>query len=189
MFTGIIQAQGSVISLIDHRLVLGWPTMPRDLSLGASVAVNGVCLTVVALEEDRFGVDVVDETFARSNLGALKVGDVVNLERPVAAQALLDGHIVQGHVDSIGTVRSVAPEMRVEPRDPELLRYVVEKGSVAIDGVSLTVVDVDETGFGIAVIPHTAAVTTLGIRQVGDAVNLEFDVIAKYVERLVVVRR
>jgi riboflavin synthase len=189
MFTGIIQAQGRVFSLIDHRLVLEWPEMPSDLVLGASVAVNGVCLTVVSLEKDRFGVDVVDETFARSNLGALRVGDVVNLERPVAAHALLDGHIVQGHVDSVGIVQAVAPGLRVEPRDPELLRYVVEKGSITIDGVSLTVTEVDERGFGVAIIPHTAAVTTLGIRQIGDAVNLEFDIIAKYVERLTSARR
>ena len=156
----------------------------EDAEIGGSIAVNGVCLTVVAADADGWEADVVAETLARSALGVLAPGDPVNLERPVRLADRLGGHLVQGHVDAVGEVVVPAPDLRVAVPAQDGLRYLVPKGSVAVDGVSLTVVDVDRRGFGVAVIPHTAEVTTLGRRRPGDPVNLEFDVIAKYVERL-----
>ena len=153
--------------------------------MGASIAVNGCCLTVVAWGDDWWEADVSDETFRRTSLGALRPGDPVNLERPVRLQDRLGGHLVQGHVDAVGSVVAPVPDLRVRMPD-HLLRYVVEKGSITVDGVSLTVVEVLADGFTVAVIPHTCEVTTLGVRQVGDAVNLEVDVMAKYAERLLV---
>lgn len=152
--------------------------------MGASVAVNGCCLTAVAGGPDWWEADVVQETLHRSTLGDLVLGDVVNLERPVRLDGRLDGHIVTGHVDVTGRVVDPAPTLRVEiPASHR--RHVVEKGSIAIDGVSLTVVGVSDCIVEVAVIPHTAEVTTLGRRRAGDLVNLEFDLVAKYVERLV----
>ena len=154
-----------------------------DVSMGASIAVNGCCLTVVAWGDDWWEADVSDETFARTSLQGVSPGDPVNLERPVRLEDRLGGHLVQGHVDGVGEVVAEVPDLRV--RVPEhLMRYVVEKGSITVDGVSLTVVDVLDDGFTVAVIPHTSEVTTLGRRRVGDAVNLEVDVMAKYAERL-----
>src|SRR5690606_11752117 len=144
---------------------------------------NGCCLTVVAMGDGWWEADVTGETYARTNLGDLGPGDPVNLERPVRVDDRLGGHVVQGHVDAVGEIVTPTPDLRVR-LDPSLLRYVVEKGSVTVDGVSLTVVDVLDDGFTIAVIPHTAEVTTLGRRQVGERVNVEVDVMAKYVERL-----
>jgi riboflavin synthase len=155
----------------------------EDAKLGDSIAVDGCCLTVVALGDGWWEADVSDETRKRTTVGDRLPGDRVNLERPVRAQDRLGGHIVQGHVDGVGEIVEPAPDLRVRmPR--ELLRYVVEKGSVTVDGVSLTVVDVLDDGFTVAVIPHTAAVTTLGRKGPGDHVNLEVDVTVKYVERL-----
>ena len=183
MFTGIVEELGRVGSLDGPRLRLRAATVLGDVSLGASIAVNGCCLTVVAWGDDWWEADVSEETFARTSLGSLRPGDPVNLERPVRLQDRLGGHLVQGHVDAVGRVAAPVPDLRVA-MPPGLLRYVVEKGSITVDGVSLTVVEVLEDGFTVAVIPHTSEVTTLGVRRVGDAVNLEVDVMAKYAERL-----
>ncbi len=183
MFTGIVEELGGVASLEGPKLRLRAATVLEDVQLGASIAVNGCCLTVVAWGDDWWEADVSEETFRRTSLGSLAPGDPVNLERPVRLEDRLGGHLVQGHVDAVGTVVDPAPDLRV--RMPEdLLRYVVEKGSVTVDGVSLTVVDVLDDGFTVALIPHTAEVTTLGVRAPGDPVNLEVDVMAKYAERL-----
>ena len=160
-----------------------------DTSIGVSIAVNGCCLTVVELGEGGFAADAVTETLSRTGLGALEPGDPVNLERPVRLQDRLGGHLVQGHVDAVGTMRLRTPQadgsQRVDFAAPEaIMRYVVEKGSITVDGISLTVAALSADGFAVAVIPHTLAVTTLGTKQPGDTVNLEVDIVAKYVERL-----
>lgn len=183
MFTGIVEELGQVESLVGPKLRLGATVVLEDVVMGASIAVNGCCLTVVAWGDDWWEADVSDETFARTSLGSLKVGDRVNLERPVRLQDRLGGHLVQGHVDAVGTVVVEAPELQVRMPN-ELLRYVVEKGSITVDGVSLTVVDALDDGFTVALIPHTCEVTTMGLRRPGDSVNLEVDVMAKYAERL-----
>lgn len=184
MFTGIVEELGRVRSAgIDGRLSIEASIVPTSLVIGSSIAVNGCCLTAVEVGPDGFVVQAVAETLSRTNLGDLKAGSEVNLERPLAADGRLDGHIVQGHVDGTGEVLSPAPDLRVAA-PPEVLRYLIVKGSITIDGISLTVVDVDEDSFTVAVIPHTAKVTTLGHRGPGDRVNLEVDLIGKYVERL-----
>ncbi len=185
MFTGIVEELGRVESLEGSRLRLSASTVLGDVTMGASIAVNGCCLTVVAWGDDWWEADVSDETFRRTSLGGLVQGDPVNLERPVRLEDRLGGHLVQGHVDAVGHVAAPAPDLQVRMPTP-LLRYVVEKGSITVDGVSLTVVDVLGDGFTVAVIPHTCEVTTLGARRVGDPVNLEVDVMAKYAERLLV---
>ena len=183
MFTGIVEELGQVVSLDGPRLRLSALQVLADVQMGASIAVNGCCLTVVAWGDDWWEADVSDETFRRTSLGSLQPGDPVNLERPVRLEDRLGGHLVQGHVDAVGTVAAEVPDLRVTM--PEALtRYVVEKGSITVDGVSLTVVDALADGFTVAVIPHTAEVTTLGRRVVGDQVNLEVDVMAKYAEKL-----
>jgi riboflavin synthase len=189
MFTGIVEELGTVLERDGSHLRLRASTVLADVELGASIAVNGCCLTVVAWADpgaDGGGwweADVSEETYRRTALGALGPGDPVNLERPVRLSDRLGGHLVQGHVDAVGTIVDPVPDLRVRmPR--ELLRYVVEKGSITVDGVSLTVVDVLNDGFTVAVIPHTAEVTTLGRKGPGDPVNLEVDITAKYVERL-----
>jgi riboflavin synthase len=184
MFTGIVEERGTLTARDGGRLRISATTVLEDAFIGASIAVNGCCLTVVALGDGWWEADVVDESFARTSLGVLEPGDPVNLERPVRADGRLGGHIVQGHVDGVGTVARPAPDLRVEVGQ-DVLRHVVHKGSVTVDGVSLTVAGVDDTGFEVAVIPHTAEVTTLGRRQPGDAVNLEVDVLSKYVDKLV----
>jgi riboflavin synthase len=183
MFTGIVEELGSVKARSGGAFEFSAKTVVDGVALGDSIAVNGVCLTVTGYGDDWFGVDAVDETLARSALGGLAVGDPVNLERPVRLTDRLGGHIVQGHVDAVGTVRSPAPDLSIGC-DPSVLKYLVEKGSITVDGISLTVVALGADSFTVAVIPHTVAVTTLGHRKVGDAVNLEVDVLAKYVERL-----
>ncbi len=185
MFTGIVEELGTVVSREGPRLRIGARTVLEDIAMGASIAVNGVCLTVVGWDADEgwWEADVVDETYARSALGALAPGHRVNLERPVRLSDRLGGHLVQGHVDGVGEIVTGAPDLRVRT-DPDLLRYIVEKGSITVDGISLTVVAPTEDGFTVAVIPHTAEVTTLGHKGPGDLVNLEVDVTAKYVERL-----
>lgn len=187
MFTGIVEELGFLrerhVAADRTRLVFDATIVTADAIVGASIAVNGCCLTVVDLDRGGWAADAVAETMSRTNLGALQPADPVNLERPVRLSDHLGGHLVQGHVDGVGEVVSPAPDLRV--RIPAgLTRYLVAKGSVTVDGVSLTVVDVDGDGFGVAVIPHTAAVTTLGRRRPGDVVNLEADVIAKYTEQL-----
>ena len=183
MFTGIVEELGTVAGREGHRLRIAADVVTSDAGMGDSIAVNGTCLTVVALGEGWWEADVVDETLSRTSLGALAPGDPVNLERPVRVQDRLGGHLVQGHVDGVGHVVTPAPDLRVTVPDG-LLRYVVEKGSITIDGVSLTVAAVHDDGLSVALIPHTTEVTTLGRRGPGDAVNLEVDVTAKHVERL-----
>ena len=183
MFTGIVEELGRVQSRNGGRLRIGATTVLQGSGLGASIAVNGCCLTLVASGPDWWETDVTDETYSRTNLGALGVGDPVNLERPMALGERLGGHIVLGHVDAVGEVVSPAPRLVVRiPRD--LMRYLVEKGSCTVDGCSLTVFNLTDDTFEVAVIPHTAEVTTFGARAAGDKVNIEVDVLAKHVERL-----
>ena len=187
MFTGIVEELGAYLGPAEgvpgrHRF--GATTVLDGAALGDSIAVNGCCLTLVEQGEGWWEADLSEETLARTNLGDLRSGDGVNLERPVRLQDRLGGHIVLGHVDGVGTIVSPAPDLVV--RVPAgLLRYVVEKGSIAVDGISLTAFDLTADTFRVAVIPHTAQVTTLGARTVGDRVNIEVDVLAKHVERLV----
>jgi riboflavin synthase len=192
MFTGIVESLGTVRRITEveggRRLVLDAGDLAIGLKVGDSIAVNGVCLTAVESGRDGVTADVVAETLRRSNLGSVREGDPVNLERPMRADGRFDGHIVQGHVDATGEVASVVAEgesrlIRIAA-PPDGLRYVVEKGSITVDGVSLTVTSADADSFEVALIPHTLSVTTLGFRRPGDRVNLEFDVLAKYVERL-----
>lgn len=194
MFTGIVEELGRIKAIEPRaggaRLEIAATRVLADAAVGDSIAVNGCCLTVVERGDAWWAADAVTETLSRTNLGALSAGDPVNLERPVRMGERLDGHLVQGHIDGVGTVavRESLPDGSTRFRvlaDADLLRYVVEKGSIALDGISLTVTDVDEEGFGVAIIPHTLAVTTLGARQPGDRVNVEVDIVAKYVERLV----
>ena len=183
MFTGIVEELGSVASRDGGRLRIAASGVLDDVEMGASIAVNGCCLTVVAWDGDGFEADVTQETFDRTGLGDLAVGAPVNLERPVRLQDRLGGHLVQGHVDAVGTIVNPAPDLEVRI-DADLMRYVVEKGSITVDGVSLTVVEPTADSFTVAVIPHTAEVTTLGSKGPGDTVNIELDVTAKYVEKL-----
>ena len=183
MFTGIVEELGRVASFDGRRLRMLADKVLDGVEVGDSTAVNGCCLTVVAHGEGWWEADVSDESLARTNLADLAPGAPVNLERPVRLTDRLGGHLVQGHVDAVGVVVEPSPELHVRlPGD--LRRYVVEKGSIAIDGVSLTVAELTDDGFTVAVIPHTAEVTTLGSRVRGDRVNLEVDLVAKYVERL-----
>ena len=187
MFTGIVEELGTVLAVERSgdaaRVRIGATQVLDGAKLGDSTAVDGCCLTVVAQGDGWWEADVSDETLRRTTLGSRKAGDRVNLERPVQVSDRLGGHIVQGHVDAVGEVVEPVPDLRV--RMPEdLRRYVIEKGSITVDGVSLTVVEPTEDGFTVAVIPHTAEVTTLGAKHPGDTVNLEVDLIAKYVERL-----
>jgi riboflavin synthase len=175
------------------RIVIDGELVASSCAIGDSVAVNGVCLTVVASSASGFSADVVQETLDRTNLGGLRPGCAVDLERPMPASGRFDGHIVQGHVDGVGRVERLVAEgesvrMTITVPD-EVARFIVEKGSVTVDGVSLTVAGLTKEGFEVALIPHTLSVTVLGERRPGDLVNLEVDVIAKYVERLLEERR
>jgi riboflavin synthase len=186
VFTGLIKATGRVAALGDGRLRV--EATGLGLAEGDSIAVGGVCLTAAAVEDGAFEAHVMGDTLRRSTLGSLSAGDQVNLEPPLRAGDPLGGHVVQGHVDGTGTVDSVTDEgfariVRIAAA-PELLRYVVEKGSIAVDGVSLTVAEVDGEGFSVSLIPETLERTTLGAAAPGRAVNLEVDVLAKYVEKL-----
>jgi riboflavin synthase len=194
MFTGIVEGQGTVAGLrvaadaSAAELLVDAPWLAGQLAVGDSVAVNGCCLTVTRATAAGFATDLVAETLRRTALGGLRAGEAVNLERPLAANGRLGGHVVQGHVDGLGRVLARdqvgdGAELRVG-LDPALARYVVEKGSIAVDGVSLTVAGVGDDWFSVALVPHTLAVTTLGRRQPGEAVQLEVDVLAKHVERL-----
>jgi riboflavin synthase len=191
MFTGIVEFQGSVVRLMRRgggaRLEVRAPEIVPELQIGDSVAVNGACVTVTERNTEAFACDLVPETVARTNLGILEVGEEVNIERPLRATDRLGGHIVQGHVDAVGLVRSrrrVGAQEVLEVTVPfELTRYLAPQGSVSLDGVSLTVVAVDRDRFRVALIPHTVAVTTLGRKGQGASVNVEVDVISKYVER------
>jgi riboflavin synthase len=188
MFTGLVQQLGTLTSLEGGRLAVT-ATLAGELAVGDSVAVNGACLTATSVTPAGFTADVMEETLGRTALGALRPGDPVNLELPLRAADRLGGHFVQGHVDGVGTVAAVHDEgfsRLVEiGAEPALMRYVVEKGSIAVDGVSLTVASLAEGTFGVSLIPETLERTTLGRASPGDSVNLEVDVLAKYVERLV----
>jgi riboflavin synthase len=184
MFTGIVEELGRLESLRDGRLRIAATRVIEGVEMGESIAVNGCCLTVVAHGDGWWEADVSDETISRTSLAKLSDGDGVNLERAVRANDRLGGHIVQGHVDAVGEIVAPVPDLRVRVPD-SLLRYLVEKGSVTVDGVSLTIVQPLDDGFTVAIIPHTADVTTLGAKRPGDLVNIEVDVMAKYVERLV----
>jgi len=215
MFTGLVEELGTVRAVIPNaarggsrrrdrgdtprppggaRLEIEAGTVLDDAELGASIAVNGCCLTAVELGDGWWAADAVEETLRRTCLGGLAAGDRVNLERPVRLADRLGGHIVQGHVDGVGEIAeretlADGSTRVVIAADDTILRYVVEKGSIAVDGVSLTVAGVDDKTFEFALIPHTATVTTLGIKGPGDPVNLEVDLVAKYVERLMGVTR
>ncbi|HLT96021.1 MAG TPA: riboflavin synthase [Acidimicrobiia bacterium] len=192
MFTGIVEHLGKVASIDTtergRAITIDAGPITDGMAVGASVAVNGVCLTAVSIDGETLVTEVMGETLDRTSLGDLAAGDSINLERPMAANGRFDGHIVQGHVDGVGRVRSLEPDGTARRMwidvPASLMRYVVEKGSITVDGVSLTVAGVDEAGLEVALIPHTLEVTTLGERQPGDTVNLEVDVIAKYVERM-----
>ena len=192
MFTGIIEEMGSVKALRHEagaaRLTVSASTVLGNTARGDSICVNGVCLTVVDMDASGFSADVAVETLKVTNLGELKIGAKVNLERALQLSARVGGHLVSGHVDAVGRIREKREEgngWRIFIDAPDaVLRYVIKKGSIAIDGISLTVADVDKKGFCIAMIPHTAKLTTLGFKAAGDSVNLETDIIGKYVERL-----
>lgn len=192
MFTGIIEEAGVVARLAQNaegaRLEIRAPGVSGEAQIGDSIAVNGVCLTVVEKSADQVAFDAVTETLRRSSLGALGEGSRVNLERPLRANGRFDGHIVQGHVDATATLTSATEEGNSRRLrftvDAELLRYVVEKGSITVDGISLTVAAVGSDWFEVVIIPHTWEVTNLSERTPGDRVNLEVDVLAKYVERM-----
>lgn len=192
MFTGIVEELGKVKTLRRDagaaRLVISASTVLGETVLGDSICVNGVCLTVVDMTKGGFSADVAVETLKVTNLGDLKIGAKVNLERALQLSARIGGHLVSGHVDAVGKIRKQQVEgngWRIFINAPETVRrYVIKKGSIAVDGISLTVADVDRSGFSIAIIPHTAKLTTLGFKKPGDSVNLESDIIGKYVERL-----
>lgn len=189
MFTGIVEELGEVVAVEDlggsSRFRLRGPVVTDGVKHGDSIAVNGVCLTVVETGGGEFTADVIAETLGRSSLGALAVGSRVNLERPMMLGGRLDGHLVQGHVDGTGTLLSRTEDGTFRVQLPaSLAKYVVEKGSITVDGVSLTVVEAGEDYFTISLIPTTLGLTTLGVKGPGDLVNLEVDVLAKYVERL-----
>jgi len=188
VFTGIVEEVGRVTLARPKGLVIAAGNVLQGMELGGSIAVNGVCLTINELETNSFSADVMPETLKRTNLGLLSARDMVNLERPLALGGRLGGHLVQGHVDAAGRVASItrgegAVIIKFEA-PPEVMRYVVEKGFIAVDGVSLTVVDCDSSSFKVSVVDYTLKQTILGSRRVGNLVNLEVDIIAKYVEQL-----
>lgn len=195
MFTGLIADLGAVSALRrdEQGATIAVRTrMAREIEPGDSVAVNGVCLTATRVDGEGFAAEAMLETLERSSLGALEVGSAVNLELPLRPDSRLGGHIVQGHVDGLGTIAEISAEgfsrvLRIEPRE-DLLRYLVEKGSIAVDGVSLTVSALDERSFSVSLIPETLQRTSLGAAAVGTTVNLEVDVLAKHVERLLQAR-
>jgi riboflavin synthase len=188
MFTGIIEEVGRVTSARGGSLVIAASRVPQGMEPGSSIAVNGACLTVTDFNNKSFSVDIMPETLERTNLGQLSTGDGVNLERPLALGERLGGHLVQGHVDATGKVTSVIRDgeaVLIRFEAPyEVMRYVAEKGFITVDGASLTVVDKNDTSFRVSIVSYTREHTTLGGRQVGDIVNLEVDIIAKYVEQL-----
>jgi riboflavin synthase len=188
MFTGIIEEVGTVKETERGRLVIGCQKILRGTNLGDSIAINGVDLTVAQMEDDSFLANIMPETYRRSNLGALKVGDLVNLERSLYVGARISGHIVRGVVEATGTLLSLTPEedavIARYAAPPQILRYVVVKGPIAIDGVSLTVIAKDDTSFSVSLVRYTMENTNLTRKHAGDAVNLESDIIARYVEQL-----
>ena len=193
MFTGIVEEIGSVVSAQTGRLVIAAIDTLAGIKHGGSIAVNGVCLTVTDFNDKSFSVDVMLETLRQTNLGLLRTGDKVNLERPLALGGELGGHLVQGHVDDTGRIASVTRDGRAWlirfEAPPEVMRFIVPKGFIAVDGISLTIVTRDISSFWVSVVDYTREHTTLGDKQVGDPVNLEIDIIAKYVEQFSQIRR
>ena len=193
MFTGIIEEIGTVEAVSSDTLTIASSKLLNTIKPGGSISVNGVCLTASTINGGSFVVDVVPETLRRTNLGLLEIGASVNLERPLLVSGRLDGHIVQGHVDDTGIIKSVSQEgeaLLVNIRaSSSLMRYIVEKGFIAVDGISLTVVNCDSYGFLITVIPFTMGNTILQDRVIGDKVNLEVDLVAKYVERFLLTQK
>jgi len=188
MFTGIVEEMGKVSSAQSSGLSIEADKSLEGIEMGDSVAVNGVCLTVAEFNDERFSAAVMPETLKRTNLGSLAAGDKVNLERALTLQKGIGGHLVQGHIDGTGRVSSIAPEgeailITIKALSP-VMRYIVEKGFIAVDGVSLTVVSCNAASFTVSMVGYTREHTTLGVRKAGDEVNLEVDIIAKYVERL-----
>ncbi|MCR5254170.1 MAG: riboflavin synthase [Treponema sp.] len=188
MFTGIVEEKGTVQKISQNQICIKAKKVQEGTRIGDSIAVNGVCLTVTNLAKDGFYADVMPETFSRSNLGELTAGSQVNLERAMAADGRFGGHIVSGHIDGTGKITKIQNDGNAVrfwiAADIKILRLIVEKGSITVDGISLTVVSVDNSNFSISIIPHTLAETILGTKRVGDTVNLENDIIGKYVERL-----
>ena len=192
MFTGIVEELGTVRRVLPGaragKIVIGAKKVLEDVHIGDSIAVNGVCLTVVAASADEFTADVMPETLRKSGLGTLKVGDPVDLERAMAANGRFGGHIVSGHIDGMGRIVETRPEENAVvvtiSAPPEILALIVEKGSIAIDGISLTVAATTRTTFSVSLIPHTAAETVLLKKRAGDVVNLENDIVGKYVQKL-----
>ncbi|WP_269526755.1 riboflavin synthase [Coraliomargarita parva] len=193
MFTGIVEETGTVVAFEDRqaawRLILDTETITDDLAIGDSVAVNGCCLTVVAIEGKRIHFDLLAESVRLTSIEGIGPGGKVNLERALLPSTRMGGHFVSGHVDGTGVVENIEPRgkdffFRIRPENPENLRYIVHKGSITVDGISLTVAEVDASGFVIWLIPHTMEITNLHTKKVGDKVNLEYDLIAKYVEKL-----
>jgi riboflavin synthase len=193
VFTGLIEELGHVVSLHGPRLIVGARKVLEDAAVGASIAVNGVCVTLVDRRVGELGFDLGPETLGRTTLGDLAPGDAVNLERPLRLGGPMGGHLVQGHVDGVGLVADMTREgetgrLRIEWQDPALGGLLIPQGSVAVDGVSLTVASLGDRSFEIMVIPHTMAVTTLGRLKAGQRVNLEMDIIGKYVQRILSLR-
>ena len=192
MFTGLVAELGTVQRLArqgnSYHLTVGAKKVLENLKIGDSVAVNGACLTVVRMDDSSCTADVMPETVRLTNIGSLQPGSRVNLERTLRLCDGLDGHIVSGHVEGLGTISEQRPEgiavVVTISTPPELLKYIIKKGSIAIDGISLTVTEVTDTSFSVSLIPHTAKETTLGLKKVGDSVNLETDILGKYVERM-----
>jgi riboflavin synthase len=188
VFTGIVEEVGSVASVPGGSLVINASQVLKGLTRGGSIAVNGVCLTITHFDRGSFTADVMPETLKRTNLGQLRAGDRVNLERPLALGGEVGGHLVQGHVDDTGRVASITREgeafLITFEASPEVMRYIVPKGFIAVDGVSLTVTSRDTGSFQVALVDYTRQHTILGVKKVGDMVNLEVDIIAKYVEQL-----
>lgn len=193
MFTGIIEELGKIKAISRGAnsavLTIEAKEILQDVHLGDSIAVNGVCLTVTSFSSNQFTADVMHETLNRSSLGQLRIGGIVNLERAMSANGRFGGHIVAGHIDGVGRITDIKHDdnaiwYTIEC-SPEIMRYIIEKGSIAIDGISLTVADVGKNYFKVSIIPHTAAKTTLSLRKTGDVVNLENDCIGKYVEKLI----
>jgi len=188
MFTGIVEEIGRVTSAQPRNLAITASKVLQGMEMGGSIAVNGVCLTVTSFNSSSFSVDIMSETLRRTNLGLLCAGDEVNLERPLTPEKQLGGHFVQGHIDDTGRITSVtwdgeAMLIRLEA-PPEAMGYIVKKGFIAVDGVSLTIVDYDASSFLVSIVDYTRRHTTLGSKQIGDLVNLEVDIIAKYLDRL-----
>ena len=187
MFTGIIEEVGRITAISSGKLSIAASKVLQGMELGGSMSVNGACLTVKAFSGNSFTVDIMPETLKRISLGLLRAGDEVNLERPLTMEKFLGGHLVQGHIDGTGRIASVMKQdetilVKVEASS-EIMRYIVEKGFIAVDGISLTVINMDESSFKVSVVDYTLKNTNLGFRTTGDNVNLEVDIIAKYVER------